>query len=157
MSEGQIPIGLSDLPIDTVPRDESLIYHGTLNRATVSPKLDKNGYAYASVQVEITEGDFEGRSVSMNYLPLPVALSPDMTKSQRIRALDKSVSFARFARAFSIHGNMPAVDHSDPDTISMWQEWVEKFYGNGGKFTVRNQEFPEGSGRMRSGIADFIF
>lgn len=157
MSEGQIPIGINDLPIDTVPLSESDVYSGVLNKSTISPKLDKKGNIFASVQIEVSLGDFEGRTVMLNYLPLPVPIREDMSKGERIRAQDRAVAFARFCRAFRITGNMPSVSFAAPDSITAWQEWIEKFYGNNGKFTVKNQEFPEGSGRLRSGVNDFVF
>ena len=157
MSEGQIPVGSGDLPIDTVPMEESAVYTGSLKAAAISTKLDKKGNVYAAIQVEVVDGDFEARTISMNYLALPVLITQDMSKGERIRAMDKGVTFERFCRAFGIKSKMPAVALGDVSTLEAWKEWVEKFYGNIGKFTVRNQEFPEGSGRVRSGINDFVF
>ena len=156
MNEGHIPIDINDLPIDTVPLDESAVYTGILKRATVSPRPDKNGYAFAAIQLEVTEGPYEGRTVMGNYLPLPVSIHEDMSKAERIRAMDKSVAFARFCRAFRVKGTMPPVSHADPTSLADWQEWITQFYDNTGKFTIRNQEFPEGSGRLRSGVSDFV-
>ena len=157
MTDGYIPTNVEDLAVDTVPLEESAVYSGLLRKATINPKVDKNGYIFAALQLEITDGDYEGRTVMMNYLPLPTPFTDDMSKAERIKAQDKSTTFARFCRAYGIKGKMPAVALHDRDSIASWQEWVTRFYGNNGKFTVRNQEFPEGSGRLRSGVSDFVF
>jgi hypothetical protein len=137
--------------------DDSAVYHGEFVRAALSPKLDKNGNTFCSIQVAVLEGDFEGRTVNRNYLALPVAIHQDMSKRERIKAQDLAVSFARFCRAFGIKGKMPAANLGNAESTAEWQEWISQFYGNTGRFTVQNQEFPENSGRMRSGINDFIF
>ena len=158
MTEGAIPINPEDLPIDNVVMDDSLVYVGELVKAVVAQKLDRNGAAYCSIQVAVTDGDYEGRTVMRNYIQLPRAITSEMTKRDRILAQDGMVAFGRFCRAFGIRGTpMPEVDHRNPDTLQAWQDWIGKFYGNTGKFTVQNQEYPEGSGRMRSGINDFVF
>jgi hypothetical protein len=156
MADGMIPINLDDLPIDTVAMDDSQVYTGEFTKSTMSPKLDKSGNMFCAIQVAVTEGDFEGRTVMRQWLPMPVAISADMTKRERILAQDRSVTFTRFCRAFGIKGKMPSVA-LDADSVSTWQDWISQFYGNLGKFTVQNQEFPEGSGRVRSGINDFVF
>lgn len=158
MTEGQIPVNLNDLPIDSAVLDDSSVYTGELTKATLSPKRDKNGNAYCAIQVAITEGDFEGKTVMRNYLALPTAITEDMTKRDRIKAQDNAVAFARFARAFGLKGNMPGIGATfDASNVESWQSWIALAYGNTGKITVQNQEYPEGSGRMRSGINDFIF
>lgn len=157
MSEGEIPINTGDLPIDAITLDESNVYNGYLKRATVSPKPNKSGAVYCAIQLEVADGDYEGMIVMMNHLPLPVPITPDMRKSERIKAHNQAVSFGRFVRAFGINDALHYVSLSDPESIREWHEWIEKFHGNSGKFTVKNQEFPEGSGRLRSGVSDFVF
>ena len=158
MAEGEIPINPQDLPIDTTPLEESNVYTGYFRRATVSPKPSKGGLVFAALQFEVAEGDFEGRTVMMQYMPLPVKVTDTMNKAQRIRAIDAThVPFGRFARAFGIKSNnMPEVTLAAPDSLGRWQEWISQFYDQTGKFTIRNQEFPEGSGRLRSGVNDFV-
>ena len=157
MPAGHIPVGSGDLPIDVTPLDESAVYEGVLKKATLSPKTDKNGNMFCQLQLEVASGDFEGKTVMMNYLPLPTLVTSDMSKGERIKAQDRSVAFERFCRAFKISGKMPAVSHSDVDSLNAWQDWASQFYESQGKFTIRNQEFPEGSTRLRSGVSDFIF
>ena len=150
MSEGHIPVGSGDLPIDVTPLDESAVYNGILKRVVISPRLDKNGNTFCQATFEVADGDFEGKTVMMNYLPLPTLVDADMSKADRIRTRDRGVPFERFCRAFKISGDMPS-NHEE------WQDWISQFYESMGKFTIRNQEFPEGSGRLRSGVSDFIF
>ena len=154
---GEIPINPGDLPIDGINLEESVVYTGELRRATISPKLDRNGNVYCAVQLEVADGDYEGMNVAMNYLPIPNPISEDAPKRDRIKAHNQAVSFGRFCRAFKIDGAMPAVKAGDSESYNRWQDWVSQFYGRTGKFTVQNQEFPEGSGRMRSGVRDFVF
>jgi len=159
MSEesGQIPVNAGDLPIDVVTMEESGIYVGILKQVVINPKLSKKQQIiFCMASLEVAEGDYEGRTVNHNYIPLPVAVTPDMNKAQRIRAIDLSVPFRRFSAAFRITGIIPPVKSlADAEGIRAWHEWISKFYGNQAKFQIRNQEFPEGSGRMRSGVSDF--
>lgn len=154
MADGQIPTNAEDLPIDTVPMDDSKVYVGELRKFTCAMKLDKRGGMYASIQIEVTEGEFEGRTVMMNYLALPMKIDPDATRAERIKALDRAVTFGRFSKAFKVKGTIPYADGLEG--AQGWNNWMETFLGNGGKFTISNQEYPEGSGRIRSGIADFV-
>ncbi len=119
-------------------------------KAVINPKADRNGNTFAQLSIEVASGDFEGKTVQMNYLPLPKVVTEGMSKAERIKASDLGVPFQRFCRAFKITGHMP----TDREA---WQDWISQFYESHGKFTVRNQEYPEGSGRMRSGVSDFIF
>lgn len=151
--EGFIPVGSGDFPIDSDPLDESGVYTVSLVKAALSPKTDKNGYMYCSVQCEVTEGDFEGVTLMRNYLPLPVVAREGARKAEVLNARRKSIDFERFCQSFKIKSGMPAVNLNDQESKSAWQEWIEKFYGHTGKVTVQNQEF---NGRMRSGINDFI-
>lgn len=157
MVAGQIPINPEDLPIDVEPMDDSLVYTAILERAAIATKLDKRGGPFASLQFTIADGDYEGRTVMLNYLPLPIPLSEDMTKAEMIRTRDRGVMMGRFARAFHLRGPMPSVTElNDRGAIDEWHDWIAQFYGNVGRLTVRNQEFPEGTGRMRSGVLDFV-
>ena len=157
MSEGMIPINAEDLPIDSVPMEESSVYNGYLRKATISPKLSKKDVLYCALQLEVADGDYEGRTVMLNYLPLPVGISPDASKAQRIKIQEQNQAFGRFVKAFKISGRIPSVSLSNPDSLTAWQAWIEPFYDKVGKFTIRNQEFPEGSGRLRSSVSDFVF
>lgn len=150
-------IPVDNLPIDSTPMDESSVYKAGLDKVTLSPKLDKSGGIFCAVQVVVNEGDFEGRTVRSNWVPLPMAVPEDATKRDKILAADRAVMFGRFCRSFGIRGNMPEVRLVDSESVTAWNEWIGKFYGNVGRVTIRNQEFPSGSGRMNAGINDFIF
>lgn len=154
MSEGQIPVGTGDLPIERQTLDDSKVYAARLERIALSPKTDKNGNVYCALQVEVTEGEYEGETLSRNYLPLPVAIDETMGKGQRIKAMNLGVDFQRFARAFGVKSAMPSVEAGDADSAQKWQEWANSFVGNVGKVTIENSEF---GGRMRSAVRDFVF
>jgi hypothetical protein len=153
MSNGQIPINPGDYPIDSVALDESEVYTVELKRIGLATKFDKGGYLYCNLLTEVVGGDYEGKPLSANYIPLLVPINEDMTKGERIKAQDKSVAFARFARAFKID-NAPIVE--SPADQERFNQWADMHIGKTGKVTISNQEFPEGSGRMRSSIKDFV-
>lgn len=159
MSTGQIPVNASDLPIDTPPLEESSVYDVVLKKVVLNPRKSKEGtgVAFCKLQCEVVGGDFDGAFLPLNYLPLPIALEDGMTKGERYQANKVSVAFGRFCRSFKITGEVPGVDLLDPDSSSQWQDWISQFYESTGKVTIRNQEFPAGSGRLQSGINDFIF
>ena len=155
-NEGEIPINTADLNVEAVTMDESGIYTGSLRKAVLSPKPDRNGNLYFSIQLEVANGDYEGLQVSKNYIRVPIAAKSD-SKRDRIQAQNHNQDSARFFKAFKIESVMPAVSLVDPSSFSRWQEWIEPFYDRQGKFTVENSEFPVGSGRRRSAVNDFIF
>lgn len=155
--DGGIPINAGDLPIDTVKLEESDVYVGTLEKVVVSARPSKNGVLFCAVQCAVSQGDYEGVTVTINYLPLPIAVHPNASKKEKIYAQNTSAAFGRFCRSFKIKGEIPKVSLSDSESVQRFQEFISKFYGNEGKFMIRNQEFPEGSGRMRSGVSDFVF
>jgi hypothetical protein len=153
--EGGIPINVGDLPVNEINLEESQIYSGSLDRVAVALKESKRGLLYCAVQCTVTEGDYEGMTVGTNYLALPIGVRDDASKKEKIYAQNNAnAKFGRFCRAFKIKGEAPAVSLSNPDSIQAFQDWIAKSYGNVGKFQVQNQEF---NGRMRSGIADFVF
>jgi|SRR5882724_1738698 len=156
MAEGEIPINPGDLPIDSISLDDSLVYAVSLVKGIVNPKADKSGFIFCKLQYEVAEGDYEGMTVMQNWLRLPVALTANPSKKELVQKTNMNAPFGRFCRAFRITHVMPPVRLEDRESIEAWQEWIEKAYGNIGKVTIQNQEFPEGSGRMRSGIADFV-
>jgi len=161
--EGMIPVNAGDIPIDVVTMEESGIYNGILRQVVINPKLSKKQQlVFCMAHIEVADGDYEGRTVNHNYIPLPINVTQDMSKAQRIRAMDISTAWGRFQNAFRITGDIPTLPLvgyekflQNAEGIRAWHEWVSKFYGNQGKFQIRNQEFPEGSGRMRSGVSDF--
>lgn len=152
-----IPVNAGDLPIDAVQMEESQVYPATLEKVVVASKLSKRGVVYCAVQVSIPEGDYEGMTVALNYLPLPIGVRSDATKKEKIAAQNQSAAFGRFCRSFKITGQVPAVSLASAESINRFHDFMSKFYGNRGKVMIRNQEFPEGSGRQRSGISDFVF
>jgi hypothetical protein len=159
-SEGHIPVNASDLPIDTPPLEESSVYDVVLKKVVLNPKRSNpkdgsEGVIFCKLQCEVVGGDFDGAFLPLNYLPLPVL--PVGTKGEIYKATKTSVPFGRFCRAFKITGEVPPVNLGDIDSMNRWQDWISQFYESTGKVTIRNQEFPAGSGRSQSGINDFLF
>lgn len=152
MSEGMIPLG-SDLPIEVSTVDDSKIYQAIIDKWALSPKLDKNGVLYSSLVVIIAEGDFEGKSLSKNYMPVIMPIDPDAPKSVRIKTQDRNVDMARMVRAFKIKGEMPVANPQDGDSLQKWQEWANSHVGSVGKVAAANEEY---QGRARSVLRDFV-
>ncbi len=157
--EGGIPIRAGDIPTETVTLEESLVYLGSFGKIAVSSKLSKKDVLYCAVQCTVSAGDYEGMTVTINYLPLPVAAGPNASKKMKIQAQNTSAAFGRFRKSIKIPDSavIPTVRLSEPQTIQAFQDFMAKYYGNSCKFMIKNQEFPEGSGRKRSGLSDFVF
>lgn len=155
MSEGMIPV--DSLQIDAPPLEESGVYNVMLRRFTVSLKASVKGVLFGACHTEVVDGDFEGANLSNNYIPLPVLITEDMSKGEKYRYGRQNETFARFAKSFGLKGDIPTATFQRPESLKAFEEWMQQFEGNTGKVTIRNQEFPAGSGRMRSGINDFVF
>lgn len=157
MEESGIPINASDLPINAPTLEDDLIYEGTLEKVAIALKLDKNDNIYCSVKCSIVNNDvYEGLDVTLNYLRLPIPIAPDAGKKLRVRAQVHNAPFGRFVKAFKLKGVVPEVnDVRNNEQREKFTQWIESFYGNQGAFSVSNEEFPVGSGRMSSKIKDF--
>jgi len=153
MGEGEIPVNARDLPISAPVMEDDRVYMVELRKFTVSPKLSVKGVLFGAIQCYVPEGDYEGMTISMNYLPLPIYLTADATKGQKTQAQINNAPFGRFANAFKVDGAAPSVTLSDADSIQRFMEWIERAYGNTGKVTIQNQEW---QGNMRSSIRDFV-
>lgn len=158
MTDEYIPVNPGDLPIEGVTLEESEVYNVEFKKAAVSPKLSKRGVPFCMLQFEIVDGDYEGVTVSMNYMPLPLVVAPDAKKRDQVQAHERSWQFGRFAKAFGIPKSEAfAMTMLTAQSMAEWHEKIQEHYGNRGKITIQNQEFPAGSGRKRSGVNDFIF
>lgn len=161
MSEGEIPVNTSQLPIEAINMEDDQIYHGELVKFVVNVgKLDKNGNAFGAVTCRVISGDYEGMSVQHNYIKLPVVPKPGASKGELIRAHNASVDFGRMCRAFKIDGTFQQVVPGSPDfpqQCAIFQEQIEAHYGKTGKFSIENREFPAGSGKKLSSIKDWVF
>lgn len=159
MSDGHIPVNAEDLPIDAVMLDDSLVYRMSLQKAMFPVKKSKKDVLFIGMSFQVVEGDYEGQTVNLNYMPLPVPVFEDMKKSDRIQAQNNSAAFGRFCRAFGIRGSLDElykVTLEDQDSQRAASEWFDKHIGKVGSVTIANQEFPEGSGRQRSSVKDFV-
>lgn len=165
MSEGHIPVNAIDLPINVPALDESGVYTVTLKRVTLNPTRSKpkdgsTGLIFCKIQTEVAEGDFEGAFLPMNYLPLPFHITSDMKKGEIYKATKANVPFGRFCVGFHITGPIPLEDEVnllDSESINAWQDWISRFYESRAQVTIKNQEYPEGTGKLSSYVNDFIF
>jgi len=159
MSTG-IPVNPEDLPIEAPYIDDtSAVYHVELNRI-VGPKADKNGLMFFGINTTITEGDYEGFMIGKNYIKLPIPMPPDAKKRERVQVDRHNSDFGRFARAFKPRGALAPLFNlttlNDSDAVARAREYLEQCIGNSAAVTVENSEFPQGSGKMRSAINDFV-
>lgn len=154
---GGLPVNPEDLPLENVPMEESAVYKCKLVEFKIGARLSKAGVAFGQVRFEVIDGDFEGYQIALNYMPLPVSVNEDMPKATKIKLINQNSMFAKFARAFGIKGPLPAFNFQDLDTHKAYVEHIAQFYGNDGQLTIQNQEFPEGSGRLRPGVRDFVY
>lgn len=159
--EGYIPVNPEDLPTSSALLDESEIYQVALKRIAISPKADKNNKAYCAVMVEVVSGDFEGATLVKNYLQMPWYLRPEvMTKRELYAATKQTEQFGRLAKCFKFKGSLPPELIPGADNYeavrAAWDEYFKMFYDNVGSVTIENSEFPQGSGRKRSALLDFI-
>lgn len=158
-NEGGIPINLGDLPVEVIDMEESGVYSVKLKACDLADNLSKKGVLFCKPQFEVISGDYEGYTVFLNYLPVPVPV-PDEPKSDKIKAINNNAQFAKMCAVFGIKGNMPPVRATDLASRRNWQEWMNQFTGDNGvtgKITITNQEFPEGSGRKRPNVRDFVY
>src|SRR5262245_39696072 len=156
--QGGIPVAAEDLPISTPTVDDSITYEGTLEKLAIALKVDSGDRIYCAVTCAIVNNDtYEGMSVTRHWLPLPIRVPADASKKMQIRAQIHNAPFGRFSRSFKLRGVPPEVtDFRNEAQREQFMNWIEKFYGNTGAFSIENSEFPAGSGRYSSKINDFV-
>jgi len=138
----KIPVNLNEQPREQEDLDEGIPYHGIIRKVAVSDNPDKNGVYYLTGgQVEIMEPEeWRGRSAFFNYIPLPQQLTADMSISERRKAEEKGIEFARLCDAFK-------VPHDDSGVE------VDDMIGCEGDFMARNEEY---QGRKIPRVATFL-
>jgi hypothetical protein len=141
-----IPIDMDNVPTSQSPLDESLTYRVVLRRIDLSPKTDKNGDKYYRVDTEVISGEYKGRHVGDAYIRHPITrgMLRDMLKrepndSEMREASDKGVRFAQLVKCFSVPYTSQGID-------------PEHGIGREGNVTIKNEEFPVGSGELRSRV-----
>lgn len=148
-----IPVNPEDLPSNDVVLDDGAAYRVELKGVTLSPKTDKNGKYYCAIKTEVNEGDYEGFTLTMNYLPLPYTIPASSDKKTQIRHQNDVARFSRFCKCFGINKTFPGVKLGNAESMREWQDFVSRFVGNPGAVTVRNEDF---NGRTVSRLSDFI-
>lgn len=135
-----IPVDPDSLPTSYAVMDETMVYTGFIHEANLAE--DKNGKPYLAVNIEVTQPEeWVGKRVNDNYLPIPGAVTPQMKAGERRQVEERGVRFARFCKAFN-----------PPRPVN-----TETMLGATGKFTIRNEEFPEGSGEMRPRVSGYVY
>lgn len=140
----KIPINPADIPTESSPLPDNIVYTAVIRELSIADKVDKNGNSYLKAVLEIIEpDDFRGKKLRDNYIGLPSDVEPNMDARQRQRALENGVRFARLLASAGHHKPAP-----DIDTDSLLGETV--------KVTIQNEEFPKGSGRLNARVADYL-
>ena len=153
MSEtGGIPINYGDLPTEGTVLDEGQPYRAELTKIALSLKRDKNNMMFCAVEVSVTEGDYEGKTLNRNYLRLPIAPRDGSAKEMN-RVKDMNEQFGRFCRAFKISGTPPELLFGDAESMARWHDFMSQFYGNQALVTIKNEEY---QGRVTSRLNDFV-
>jgi hypothetical protein len=141
-----IPIDMDQVPTSQSPLDESLTYRVILRGIDMSPKSDKNGDKYYKVKCEVVSGEYKGRPVGDPYIRKPIPrgelkqiLGHEPSDSEMREASDKGVRFAQLVRCFAIPYTAQGID-------------VAHGVGREGNVTIKNEEYPLGSGELRSKI-----
>lgn len=139
----KIPVDTGSLPTQFEPLDEGLTYSVVVRGLTLEGP-DKNGDNYLSGRYEVLQPEeWRGRNIFDNYIGLPHELLPTMGDVERRRALEKGVRLGQFAKCFKVP--------SDPDGFD-----TEACLGLEGEVTVRNEEYPENSGRITSRVGEYL-
>jgi len=170
---GGIPVNIGDMPIAAVDMEESGIYETRLKALQFGKNLlSQKGVAFCQAQFEVVSGDYEGYTVFLNYLPIPVPIPAEgdlitlvdgsqrsATKGDRIRAINNNIAFAKMAQVFGVDKSMPALDPRSIESRDAWLAWAQEQVDRGlvGKISIKNQEFPTGSGRRTPNVNDFVF
>jgi hypothetical protein len=158
MADGRIPVNAADLPVESILMETDKVYQGMLTKVALAGKLDKSGNVWASIEVEVTGGDYEGTKVDKNYIRIPENKYASDLRGEQIRKHNKGVEWGQFCKAFGITGEPidGYPEDLDAEAFRNFQEWIEPFLGNPSKvgFTVTDNEF---GGRKRSVINQFLF
>ena len=133
----KLPVSTDQLPLETEPWDDSVVYHGLLKAFNISSKLDKNGNNYGSVEFEVLEPEEKrGRKITDNYISIPPEIDDTMSDRQKKAMLELGVRLARLAASCKI---------SAEDT--------DDLIGGEASFTIKNEEY---QGRILPKIAEYL-
>lgn len=146
-----IPIDMDEVPTSRRPLDESLTYRVVIRDIGVAPKKDKNGQQYLKVDTEVLVPDeWKGRHVGDNYVRIPetekqleerLGRKPNSWEKQN--SLEDATKLARLVKCFKVPYTSAGLE-------------LEKAKGREGMITIKNEEFPEGSGEFNSKVRDYL-
>lgn len=146
-----IPVDIDKLPSSPKPLDDSQVYRVRCTLCEPSPRPDKNGRYYLRLGFSvIAPEEYRGRVIFDNYVRLPVLkeqlrneLGREPTPQEIEDEAYRTTRLVRLVRAFTVPHDSNGID-------------MTKILGREGLVTVRNEEFPVGSGEIRSRVKDYV-
>ena len=150
-----IPVDPDEIPTSPQPRfkplDESLTYYTTLKNLEEVDRVDKNGNRYFRAAVEvIAPEEFKGRRIFDNYIRKPfgrkqlaVLLGREPNHKELEDLETKNARFWQLFHCFSIPIGKNGIE-------------TDAGLGREGHVTIKNEEYPAGSGDIRSRINDYL-
>ena len=133
----KLPVSTDQLPLETEPWDDSVVYRGILKAFNISSKLDKNGNIYGSAEFEVFEPEAKrGRKITDNYISIPPEIDDGMSDRQKKSLLELGVRLARLAASAKI---------SAEDT--------DDLIGGEVTFTIKNEEY---QGRILPKVSEYL-
>lgn len=117
---------------EDVPEDRP--FEAIIKDLTVADNTDKRGHEFLKAQLELVDADWKGKIVFDNYIPIPT----EEEYAAGGRALEVGVRLGRLFAAAKC-------DSDDTDDL----------IGRTVQITVKNEEYPEGSGRKVPRVQDY--
>lgn len=146
---GRIPT-IGDLPTKVQPLDDGSVYRGVIREVNKSTDTDKNGRRFFGLVAEVfTPLEWKGRSVSDNYICIPFSGADTeidkMNEFEQTREMEKGVRMGQLAASCSLKTDTPCNEMSG-----------QEFIGREISFTIKNEEYPEGSENYISKIDRYL-
>jgi hypothetical protein len=132
------------------PLDESLTYHVSLKKLEESPRPDKNGARYLKSEVEVLDGEYQGRHIYDPYIRRPITKAQFEAEHGRLPNYQEIEDLKYNNRRFNslVTCFKISFDSGNVET--------DHVLGREGYVTIVNQEYPEGSGQFSSKINDYL-
>lgn len=136
-----IPTNPNDLPLESTPMDEDIVYRAIVKELNLADKLDRKGNQYLQSEYEVIEPEvWRGKTVNENYIGIPPKITPDMSEGDRRKAQDAGVRLGRLLAALKIKGDSTGFKTEDA-------------IGREIEFTIRNEDY---NGRKVPRVNDYL-
>jgi len=149
---GNIPLTPSDLPSKLEPMDDDGVYRGVIRDMVKNDEPNKSGRRYFKItSIEVLEPlKWKGRNTSDNHIEIPFSDENrpsfhEMNEFERAREAERGIRLNNLCRAAKVEGI--TIDSLAP----------ENFVGKEIQFTIRNDEYPEGSENYISKVDRYLF